>query len=184
MKVINTKDMALFFARGAAFGPILAIALALSGCEDPRPTQREGNLFDPDNAFIRFNYDNQVNEPAKDSVVLSRSSAEDTLLAIPVALSAAPQEEEVLFSLSVTAPDSLAPGLFYTLAGEDGEAVIGRNLSLPPGTFDYEITFHRADTLPLSGRATLQLERVSPDFIHLGFPGSGRGRTFELIFKD
>lgn len=184
MKVINTKNMARSFARNAALGPILAIALVLSGCDDPRPTQREGNLFDPDNAFIRFNFDNQVNEPAKDSVVLSGSSAADTLLVIPVALSAAPQEEEVLFSLAVAAPDSLAPGLFYTLTGEDGEAVMGRNLRLPPGTFDYEIIFHRADTLPLSGRATLELERVSPDFIHLGFPGSGRGRTFELIFKD
>lgn len=48
--------------------------LSLLSCEDPRPTQREDNIFDPENAFIRFNYDNQVNEPAKDSVELSATA--------------------------------------------------------------------------------------------------------------
>jgi hypothetical protein len=163
---------------------LLIIVLIGSGCEDPRPTQREDNTFHPDNAFIRFNYDNQVNEPAKDSVVLSATAAEDSLLVIPIALSAAPQTEDVLVMVEYEAPDSLILGTHWALAGEDGESALGRNLVLPPGTFDYELTFERLDTLPVPSRIQLRLEQVSPDFIHLGFPGSERGRTFELIFQE
>lgn len=160
------------------------VLFSLLSCEDPRPTQREDNIFDPENAFIRFNYDNQVNTPAKDSVELSATAAEDSLLIIPIALSAAPQTEEVLVLLEYEAPDSLALGTHWTLTGEDGESAFGRNLIIPPGSFDYELSFERLDTLPAPSRIQLRLEQVSPDFIHLGFPGSERGRTFELIFQE
>jgi hypothetical protein len=174
--------MATMMQRTAIF---MGIALlSLLSCEDPRPTQREDNIFDPGNAFIRFNYDNQVNEPAKDSVELSATAAEDSLLIIPIALSAAPQMEDVLVMVTYEAPDSLILGMHWALTGEDGESALGRNLILSPGSFDYELSFERLDTLPAPSRIQLRLEQVSPDFIHLGFPGSERGRTFELIFQE
>ncbi len=163
---------------------LLTGAIIGTGCEDPRPTQREDNIFDPENAFIRFNYDNQVNEPAKDSVVLSATAPEDSALVIPVALSAAPQPEAVQVRLEAEVPDSLGLGTLFTINGEDGESALGRNLAIPPGSFDYELIYNRLDTLPAPGRLQLRLESITPDFIHLGFPGSGRGRTFELIFQE
>ena len=167
----------------ATYLSMIAI-LGWLGCEDPRATQREENIFNPDNAFIRFNFDNQVNTPAKDSVIISASAPEDSLLVIPIALSAAPQTQEVLVQVTYEAPDSLAPANNWMLFGEDGESVFDRNLSIIPGTFDYELTFNRLDTLPYPGRLILLLEKVSPDFINLGFPGSGRGQTFELIIQE
>ncbi len=103
---------------------------------------------------------------------------------IPIALSAAPQMEDVLVMVTYEAPESLILGMHWALTGEDGESALGRNLILPPGTFEYELSFERLDTLPAPSRILLRLEQVSPDFIHLGFPGSERGRTFELIFQE
>ncbi len=86
---------------------LVLFALLAFGCEDPRPTQREGHIFDPGNAFIRFNYDNRVNEPARDSLLLSRLEL-DTF-EIPIALSAAPQEQPVEVieqQVTITRPSS------------------------------------------------------------------------------
>ena len=158
---------------------VYALIFSALACEDPRPTQRENNIFDPDHSFVRFNYDNTVNTPAKDSVFLSRLEL-DTI-EVPVALSAPPQEPEVIISLALTTEGDIAEGIHFELLGEIGEPLNDGRIVLPPGAFDFFITYFEKDTLPPGRhRVILEIESVSPDF-HLGFPGSGRGSRFDLI---
>ena len=158
---------------------IAVLLLATTACEDPRPNQREDNIFDPANSFVRFNYDNTINTPAEDSVFLSRLEL-DTV-EVPVALSAPPQETEVLLSFALTTEGDLTEGIHFDLLGENGEPLDDGRIVLPPGKFDFFITYFEKDTLPPGRhRVILELESASPDF-HLGFPGSGRGRRFDII---
>ncbi len=164
---------------------LLLLPLLMAACEDPRPTQREGNIFDPENAFLRFNYENTVTEPALDSLAFDLSEVVDTTVVIPIALSAAPQEEAVLFRLEREVSGSLQAGQNFELLGEDGEDPFEKNISLAPGVYDYELRFQQLDSVPApGGQIRLRLVEVVPDFIKLGFPGSGRGQEFTIIYRD
>ena len=163
------------------FALLAALVLLTTGCEDPRGDQRDDNVFDPANAFVRFNYRNTLNEPAADTATFGR----DTLstLALPVALSAPPQTRPVLIDFTVRTEGNLIEGTNFELRDEEGQLLTTRGLMLPPGDFDYTITLALTDTLAApGGRAVLELVSVEPGF-KLGFPGSGRGKVFTAIYQ-
>lgn len=165
-------------------GVLCLLLLLLAACEDFRRDQRDDNLFNPADAFIRFDYNNAVNSIAKDSVLLLRSRLDSVV--IPVALSAAPQQNEVTVLLSLqTTQGDIAEGAHFELHTPAGPLPADKRLRIAPGRFVQCLIF-KERALPADGpqRLRLELVDVSPDFIHLGFPGSGRGRFFDLIYTQ
>ena len=156
---------------------LLTAVSVFSACTD----QQEDNLFDPNNTFVRFDYNNAVNSIAQDSVLLKRGVADS--LVIPVALSSAPRTDSVSLTMEV-----------ISLSGEfveqvhfviDSTHTNQQQLIYPPGQYVRFVHF-REISEPLAGRhhIRLMLNQVHPDNIHLGFPGSGRGKIFDLIYVN
>lgn len=155
-----------------------------ASCEDWRPDQRDDNLFDPANAFIRFDFGNTVNGVAKDSVLLKRSGLDSIL--IPVALSAPVQRQEVSVRLEVKAlTGAMSEGVHFELRLGSAPLPVDKIVRLAPGQFVQMLTFKEL-RLPDAGpqRLRLELTEVSPASIYLGFPGSGRGRFFDLVYTN
>ncbi len=156
----------------------------LTTCEDWRRDQQEENLFDPANAFIRFDYGNTVNGIARDSVLLKRSTL-DTLQ-IPVALSSPVQQTEISVRVEATSlTGGMREGIDYELRVRNNIMAADRLLRIPAGQFVQYLTF--AERIPAPAgrqRVRLELREVSPASIHLGFPGSGRGKYVDLIYTE
>jgi hypothetical protein len=160
------------------FHLILAAASVFSACTD----QQEVNLFDPTNTFVRFDYNNTVNNIAQDSMLLKRGVA-DSLL-IPVALSSAPRSDSVILTMSVNnLSGNFTEQVHFDIQLLDPTHANYRQLIYPPGQYVRFVHF-REISEPVEGRhhIRLMLNQVHPDNIHLGFPGSGRGKTFDLIY--
>ena len=156
----------------------------MASCEDFRKDQREENLFNTSNAFIRFDFGNTVNGIAKDSVVLKRTVL-DTIN-IPVALSSAPLQTDVSVRMVASAlAGSMKEGTDYELRNNSATLPPDKLLRIPPGQFVQYLTFaERAPAPTGKQRIRLELIEVSPSYIHLGFPGSSRGKYFDLIYTD
>jgi len=142
-------------------------------CTDWRMNAFQDKDFDPEDAFVRFNYENTITESALDSINLPENT--DTVILLPVALSAPPTDQtfEVYWETKSTG---------WTL--NSIEIIIEENMAqspilLPPGTFDQvlEIRLPGID----SGRLDFNITEVNPD-IGVGYPGSeGRGQEFSII---
>lgn len=162
----------------------LALSAAFTACEDWRSDQQDDNLFAAANAFIRFDFGNTVNGVARDSAVLKRSALDS--FSIPIALSAPPQTTVVQVRVAVASlGGSMQQGTHYVL--RNGNDVLPPNalLQLPPGQYARLLTFaERAQ--PPAGRHVIRLELrdPAPASLRLGFPGSGRGRYFDLIYTE
>lgn len=156
----------------------------MASCEDWRIDQQEENLFDPANAFIRFDYGNTVNGVARDSVLLKRNAL-DTLQ-IPIALSSPPQQTEISVSVEATSlTGGMREGIDYELWTSNKILPPDRLIRIPPGQFVQYLTFTERTHAPAGRhRVRLELKEVSPSFIHLGFPGSSRGKYFDLIYTE
>lgn len=150
--------------------------LLVGACADPR----EDNLFDAADSFVRFNYDNTVTEPARDTVTLDRT-ATDTLR-LPIALSAPPQPEAVRIDFSVTTTGPLQRGTDFAILGEDDRPLSDDWVNLVPGDFEYLLRIYLAEPLTEPATLTLEITATNPDFL-LGFPGSGRGRIFKISYE-
>ena len=153
-------------------------------CADWRRDQQEENLFDPANAFIRFDFGNTVGGIARDSILLKRTAL-DTVR-IPVALSSPPLQNEVsvkIYAVSLTG--SMREGIDYELYSNSKVLPPDKLLRIPAGQFVQYLTFAERVHGPAGKqRVRLELREVSPASLHLGFPGSGRGKYFDLIYAD
>lgn len=156
----------------------------MASCEDWRRDQQEENLFDPANAFIRFDYGNTVNGVARDSVLLKRNGL-DTIQ-IPVALSSPPLKTEVNVQIEgSTLAGGMREGVDYDLWVDNKILAPDRLLRIPAGRFIQYVTFTERVPAPAGRhRVRLELREVSPSSINLGFPGSARGKYFDLIYTE
>lgn len=161
---------------------LFVLYLLATACQDPRKDQRDDNIFDPANAFVRFDYENQLIGTAQDTVSIAPDRSADLL--IPVALSAPAQSNDVRLRFRVRASSGLVAGTHYELLNELGESFSETLIVLPPGDFDHTLIYRPLATAPNSGESlTLELTEVDPNTINLGFPGSGRGSTFEITIQ-
>ncbi len=159
----------------------LVVIILVAACEDPRNDQRDDNVFDPANSFVRFNYRNTLNGPAADTAVLGRDTL--SILELPLAVSAPPQTQPVHIDFTLQTQGNLIEGANFELRDEDGQTLTARGLTLPPGDLDYTITLALTDTLAApGGSAVLELVSVEPG-LKLGFPGSGRGKVFTAKYE-
>lgn len=178
------RDQSEYVLRPFQFLVFLACFVILTACEDWRKDQQEENLFDPANAFIRFDYGNTVNGVAKDSILLKRTTL-DTLQ-IPVALSSSAQQTEVSVRIEATAlTGGMREGMDYELRVRNNTLAADRLLRIPAGQFVQYLIFAERTPAPAGRqRVRLELREVSPSSIHLGFPGSGRGKYIDLIYTE
>ncbi len=162
----------------------MALSASLSACEDWRSDQRDSNLFGESNSFIRFDFGNTVNGVARDSVVLKRSALDSFL--IPVALSTPPRTADVQVRITVaTIRGSMQEGTHFILRNGNDIFMPNALLQIPPGQYVRQLTFaERVQPPPGRHVVRLELKDAAPASINIGFPGSGRGRYFDLIYTE
>jgi hypothetical protein len=158
----------------------LGFIFIISGCID----QQENNLFDPANTFIRFDYNNAVNSIAKDSILLKRGVLDS--LVIPIALSSAPRQDSVLITLEINAlTGTFTEQVHFDISPSPSPANGNIQWSFFPGQYVHYLHFREIAEPPAGlHRVRLELTRIHPEQIHLGFPGSGRGKTFDVIYAQ
>jgi len=152
---------------------------ALWACKDPRPDQSNNNLFDPNNAFVRFNFGNTVNGTAQDSVLI-RQEAGTERLRIPVALSSPPLSQALVLRFELQISGAIAEGEDFVLL-ENGQTIENRSLRIAPGQFDTFLDYQALRPAATTATVQLRLIEATPNNIRLGFPGSGRGTVFTII---
>jgi len=152
---------------------VIGLIMAFAGCTDFRTDERDKNLFDVNNSFVRFDFDNELRGQAKDSVVVSNVSGQT--LVLPIALSAPRISEGVRLQWSWDS--DLERGIDWELENSTGEA-IDSEIFLEEGRFEVFMRFTLLREIDTPANIRLELTQVMPEFIKLGFPGSGRGRHF------
>ncbi len=162
------------------------IMLNLWACKDFRADQRDLNVFDPANSFVRFDYKSTLTAPARDTAhVFVQSPLE---IQIPVALSASPQSQAVVLTFQLHTQSNLGEAVNYEIRNAAGVASGDRRIFLEAGSFDSFITFKLLAPPPPSptGQHLLKIELIDISIpnVSLGFPGSGRGRIFEVFIFD
>ncbi|MGD1840411.1 MAG: hypothetical protein ACFB0B_05860 [Thermonemataceae bacterium] len=150
-----------------------------AACQDPRGDQRDDNLFDPANAFIRFNYEDDLIGTALDTLSISGDNLDEVI--IPIALSSPPQEVPIAVTYEQITSEGIMEGVHFEIRDDTDNLIDNNTLVLTPGDFDVSLVYRplAAPTASLS-YVTFRLITLQPEVVGIGFPGSQRGSTFTL----
>lgn len=154
----------------------LAVLISLFACTDWRMDAFEDKRFDPNQAFIRFNYDYSLNQGATDSLVLDVSNlADTTVIRVPIAWS------------REASADTLQLTILRTLSTESDAMQVawpdGQNME-EEATLEFLPDEYERDMLvritePEVGVIVFDMVENNQNII-MGFPGSNRHSNFKI----